>query len=271
MESIHITLDTQKVTKSQNIKVTQSDSAVQFVVKVQRNGKDDALPAGTVYTLTSLRLDGIAVLSPEPGVVTADNEITFKLGTTETEIMGSVRASVQMYQADGRVSTLAFMYTVLRDLSTDYIPSESEKTLIESVLVDGPVVIQEARDSIDLAKSFGIGSDARIVDTWDDADGTGFYSVNSEIGIHIQRSPDDAIQLRFDRYNSYFRTKNTGVWDGWVRLSTAFVVGNNIDLMTDDKSTIVAAINEIHLRLASLSADVAAVNTVEVRNGMVND
>ncbi|MEK4715224.1 BppU family phage baseplate upper protein [Sporosarcina sp. FSL K6-5500] len=140
-------MDTQKVIKSQNIKVTKGDSAIQFVVKIQRNGQDDALLDGTIYTLSNLRLDGVAVLSPT-GIVTGENEVTFLLGTTETEVVGTVRASVQMYHADGRVSTISFTYNVMRDLSSDYVPSESEKTLIESVLVDGPVVIGQAKDLV---------------------------------------------------------------------------------------------------------------------------
>lgn len=143
MEPIYILADTQRV-NFQDIKVTQNDSNVKFIIKVQQGGKDLQLSADTIYTLTSLRDDRVAVLSPNLGVVTGRNEITFNLGTKELAVTGVVRASVQMISDDGRISTLSFNYSVVRDLSNAE-PSEEDKSLIQVVLQDGPEIIEAAR------------------------------------------------------------------------------------------------------------------------------
>lgn len=146
MNIIPITADTKKLNYMTTPKVTQNDTVV-FIVKIQDNGIDEPLPTGSTYTLTSLRLDGVSIMSPSPGTITGDNEVTFNLGTKELEFPGLVRASVQIFNTDGRVSTLSFDYAVVRDLSVGFVESEMERTLIEIVLVDGPEVIQSAKDA----------------------------------------------------------------------------------------------------------------------------
>ncbi|MDF1510831.1 cell envelope integrity protein TolA [Robertmurraya sp. DFI.2.37] len=95
--------------------------------------------------MTSTRPDKQAVITV--GEVTGINTIRFKLGTTELEVKGKVEAVIQVYDADGRVSTIPFRYEVLNDPTTDYIPSDNEQTLIEQVLGDGPRILADAQQA----------------------------------------------------------------------------------------------------------------------------
>lgn len=162
MEPIHITADTQRITSRNEIRVTQHDSSVTFVIKIQQNGKDVPLPTDNVYALTSLRLDNVAVVSPNLGLVTGINEVTFHLGAKELEVQGLVRASVQIINPKGRLSTLSFNYSVVKDLS-NAPPTENEKTLIEIVLNKGPSVIEEAKRSSERAEQAAKSIDQSIV------------------------------------------------------------------------------------------------------------
>lgn len=146
MKPIYIVADTQRAVSRDAIYVTQNDS-VQIIVKIQQNGKDEPLATDHTYTLTSMRRDGVSVMSP-PGVLTGTNEITFDLGTHAIAIAGKTQSAVQIIQPSGRVSSLAFVLNVVNDVSTNFIPSENEQTLIEMVLYEAPAVIQAAKDSI---------------------------------------------------------------------------------------------------------------------------
>lgn len=114
--------------------VTQGDS-VTFVMRVTDNGAGVDLGDYTSYTLTSVRPDGLAVLVN--GIEIGNSQVEFKLGTLELDKVGTVSASIQLYEG-GRVSSIPFTYKVLKDLSDEYVPTENDLTLIELVLGQGP-------------------------------------------------------------------------------------------------------------------------------------
>lgn len=119
-------------------KVTQND-AVTFVLRMTDDGVDYPLAGVSTYTLATLRPDGQSVLTV--GTLTAPNEITFELGTTEVSVPGNVKAAIQLYDAEGRVSSIPFTYEVSKDFAIDYVPSTDEQTLIQLVLGEGPAIL----------------------------------------------------------------------------------------------------------------------------------
>lgn len=120
--------------------VTQND-AIEFVVTLLKGGEPIDM-TGVTPSLAVKRRDGVTTALP--GTVVG-NTVTFALGSTETAKPGPVYAAVQLYGADGRVSSLPFSFQVKGDLTaTGTIPSENEATLIEVVLQDGPAILQRA-------------------------------------------------------------------------------------------------------------------------------
>lgn len=132
--------------------VTQNDR-VTYILRVFDNGVPFNLADVTVFTLVSVRPDKVSVQAL--GTMTANNEVTFDLGTTEISVPGRVEASIQLYDADGRVSSIPFTYKVLKDPMRDYVPSEKEKTLIELVLSEGPRILVDAEQATIYASNQG--------------------------------------------------------------------------------------------------------------------
>lgn len=139
-------------------KVTQND-AVTFVLRMTDDGVDYPLVGVSTYTLASLRPDNQSVLTV--GALTAPNEITFELGSTEVSVPGNVKAAIQLYDADGRVSSMPFTYEVSKDSATGYIPSKEEKTLIELVLGQGPAILTAAQTATITANDAAANADAK--------------------------------------------------------------------------------------------------------------
>lgn len=134
--------------------ITQND-AVSFVVSVFDGGKEVDLSEVTEFTLASTRLDKTTVVVE--GVQTGVNTVTFDIGTEETKYTGVVKAVVQLYGEDGRISTVSFAYSVSADPTGDgFIPSERELTLIEVVLNDGPLAIADARKAAGEARAAAV-------------------------------------------------------------------------------------------------------------------
>ena len=122
--------------------ITQND-AVTFVLRVKDGAQSFSLADITRATLVSRRNDNLTVI--KDGVINAD-EITFDIGTTEMEKVGRVYATAQLYGVNGRVSSAQFSYSVTKDpAGSDYVPSTNEQTLIETVLSEGPAIIEGAR------------------------------------------------------------------------------------------------------------------------------
>jgi len=125
--------------------VTQNDD-ITFIVNITDDGQAFDLTDVTTVSLANTRLDKEVVVTP--GTISGLNQVTFNLGTNETAVSSSVNAVVQLYDASGRVSTLSFSYAVKVDpTGSGYVASETELTLIQTVLSDGPLRIQEAIDA----------------------------------------------------------------------------------------------------------------------------
>jgi hypothetical protein len=145
-----VDLDIKQKTAIKMPTVTQNDTVV-FVCRIFDDGRIYNIQSGTTFTMTATRPDKVTVITE--GSVTDENIVEFTLGTTELAVAGKVNTVVQVYDAEGRISTIPFGYYVLNDPSTDYIPSEHEETLIERVLGDGPQVIDDATQAGDYAQS----------------------------------------------------------------------------------------------------------------------
>lgn len=135
--------------------IRQNDT-VTFIVNLLDDDEPFDLTHIEMYSLAIVRSDNVSVISS--GSKTGDSQATFKLPKSSIAIIGSGKATVQLYSDSGRVSTISFDIKILKDPS-DYAPSNDDKTLIELVLGDGPKVIQEAKDAtqqaLDVAEEVG--------------------------------------------------------------------------------------------------------------------
>jgi BppU N-terminal domain len=133
--------------------VVQNDD-IRFIINVFDNGQPLDLTNVETVSLANVRLDGQTIVTPGTKIDT--NIVQFDLGTEETKVSGRVVATAQFYDSEGRVSTISFTYKVVKDPTGDgYIPTENEQTLIETVLNDGPLVIQQAQDAAVYATAQG--------------------------------------------------------------------------------------------------------------------
>jgi hypothetical protein len=159
-----IDLDIKQKTAIKTTTVTQNDAVV-FIFRIFDEGRIYDIQSGTTFTMTSTRPDNQTVMTV--GKVTGENIVQFELGTTELEVVGKVESVIQIYDADGRVSTIPFSYKVLNDPSTDYIPSEDEQTLIQQVLGEGPQILADAEQATEeantLASEISEAEELRVV------------------------------------------------------------------------------------------------------------
>ena len=133
--------------------VVQNDN-IRFIINVFDDGQPLLLDSETTVALASTRLDRVTVVTP--GTKISTNTVQFDLGTEETKFPGRVEATVQFYDSESRVSTVSFSYHVVKDPTSDgYIPTERDKTLIETVIGDGPLIIQQAKDAANFANEQG--------------------------------------------------------------------------------------------------------------------
>lgn len=133
--------------------VIQNDS-VTFVIRVTNDGEPYNLDWAATHTLvTKVKSNVPSAMSL--GTVTADNELTVNLGSSEVKHVGKARSMIQLYGNDGRVSSLEFTFVVKEDIGEGYEPSENDKTLIELVLGDGPRILNEAEQATIYANEQG--------------------------------------------------------------------------------------------------------------------
>lgn len=137
-----IPVDFKKTMHIEEPVVTQNDD-ITFIVEVY----DDEIPFDltgiATVTMVSERVGAPPVLTN--GTKTGINQMTFVFGSNETSKTGKINTTIQIYDAEGRVSTVPFTYRVRKDPVIDFVPSENEKTLIELVLGQGPEIIEAAR------------------------------------------------------------------------------------------------------------------------------
>lgn len=124
--------------------VTKFDT-IDFVLRVFNNKEPVDLSQVSTAILVSTRQDGTPV--PVVGAVTGLNEATFTLGNQSTAVAGRVSAIAQFYDAAGRISTVSFAYMVTDDPIADVEILEEDRTLIQVVLQNGPLVIAQAEDA----------------------------------------------------------------------------------------------------------------------------
>lgn len=150
-----LTADIKKRTQTaQSVTVTENDS-VRFELTVTDNGAPITtaqLKELTTATLASTRPDGQVIV--RKGRVSG-SVIVFEFGNVETAVVGKVGAVIQLYTSDkSRVSTISFQYEVVNDPTGDtFVPLKREQTLIESVIHDGPGIIQSAKDAAEYANA----------------------------------------------------------------------------------------------------------------------
>lgn len=136
--------------------VTQNDE-ITFILQVTDDGEPFDLTEVSTFTLVSMRPDKQSIQTL--GIKTGANEATFNLGTSELAVPGRISAAIQLYDADGRVSSIPFSYRVLPDLAEGYIPSQNEQTLIELVLGQGPAILAAAQQATANIESLGFISE----------------------------------------------------------------------------------------------------------------
>lgn len=139
-----IDVDIKQKTAIRTPTVTQNDAVV-FVFRVFDEGRIYNIQGGSTFTMTSIRPDKQSVVSA--GAVKNSNIVEFKLGTTEISVEGKVQSVIQVYDVAGRVSTIPFSFTVLKDPTENYISSTEDKTLIQQVLGEGPAILAGAEQA----------------------------------------------------------------------------------------------------------------------------
>lgn len=188
----HIEADIKKKKYLEEPRVTANDD-IAFIVSIADNGKTVDMSAVTRTVLASVRPDRQTVITT--GTLLTDGTIKYELGHTETKVAGQVKATAQLFDAEGdRISSVAFTYAVEKDpTGEDYIPTEKDKTFIEVVLVDGPAVIQEARDVTATARQSVVDADLATGRANTAASGadTAAGNANSKAGI-AQTAADTA-------------------------------------------------------------------------------
>lgn len=145
-EPHYIDVDLKRKTQFSTPVVTQNDTDVVFIMRISDDGRTspDLLDKFSKVTLTSERWDRESFFTLG-SKVDGTNGVEFRLGTKELELVGKVTASVQFYSTDGRKSSSHFRYQVEKDLTGEYVPTETEAGLIETVLIDGPEIIGAAQ------------------------------------------------------------------------------------------------------------------------------
>ncbi|QCR33121.1 hypothetical protein [Lysinibacillus sp. SGAir0095] len=151
-EAIVINVDIKNPTIINQPQVTQNDSNA-FLVNIFDGGKPLNLDGVANITIAHTRYDRKVIVTG--GTKVGTNQVKFIVDRPETSVTGQVDAVVQLYNAESRISTLTFSYRVIADPTNNYTPSDSEKTLIEVVLNDGPLRIQEAIEAGEYATDQG--------------------------------------------------------------------------------------------------------------------
>jgi len=140
-QPIIIDVDLKNASYINQPEVTQNDSNT-FVINIF----DDEIPLDlsevTNATISHTRIDRKTIINS--GTITGTNQVTFLVDRPETSLAGRVETKVQLYNADSRISTLSFTFRVNADPTSNYVPSTSERTLIEVVLGDAPLIIEDA-------------------------------------------------------------------------------------------------------------------------------
>lgn len=140
-----VTIDLSRNSIFEIATMTQYDSNVYLVVELSNRGQTNVLDEFHTFNLTTIRADGAGSMATGVKDLNSDS-VVFKVPSSALQNTGVVKASIQMYGDDGRQSTSKFFFHVSSDLAGDYTNTPAELTLIETVLMNGPVILQEAED-----------------------------------------------------------------------------------------------------------------------------
>lgn len=122
----------------------KQNDTVEFVCDLYDNDVPITLTDAMYIAIGHERPDGINV--NVLGTKTGANQVTFGTYRPMNSIVGRVKATVQIYNGNVRISTLSFTYIVERDPSL-IIPNDEDKTLIQQVLGEGVKAIKDAEDA----------------------------------------------------------------------------------------------------------------------------
>jgi hypothetical protein len=122
----------------------KQNDTVEFVCDLYDNDVPITLTDAMYIAIGHERPDGINV--NVLGTKTGANQVTFGTYRPMNSIVGRVKATVQIYNVNVRVSTLSFTYMVERDPSL-IIPNDEDKTLIQQVLGEGVKAIKDAEEA----------------------------------------------------------------------------------------------------------------------------
>lgn len=122
----------------------KQNDTVEFVCDLYDNDVPITLTDAMYIAIGHERPDGINV--NVLGTKTGANQVTFGTYRPMNSIVGRVKATVQIYNGNVRISTLSFTYIVERDPSL-IIPNDEDKTLIQQVLGEGSKAIKDAEDA----------------------------------------------------------------------------------------------------------------------------
>lgn len=133
--------------------IVRKNDDVVFIINISDDGKPFDLSGVKTATIACERQDKVVII-PMAGAITGANQVTFSVSKSALSVVGRVNATIQLYGDFNRVSTISFNFTVQKDpTGTDYMPDEGDKSLIEVVLGDGPLVIADARAAADEASA----------------------------------------------------------------------------------------------------------------------
>lgn len=148
IQPFHIEVDFKQKKQFKEPIITQFDD-VEFIVSVLDSGRKVELDGN--YKLVTSRPDGKTyyvdgVKSKEPSEI---NRIIFDLGKSEVEVLGRCMCVVQLFDSNKqRTTSFPFSFTVVEDLSLTEQPSDSERTLLEIVIQDGPGLVEYMKDNL---------------------------------------------------------------------------------------------------------------------------
>lgn len=130
-------------------------------IKKMRHGDNNILnitlrSSGEEVSLSGVETASLAITRPDKVVVVLEgsienNVLSFVLDGSELSVEGYCNAVVQLYDADDRVSSVTFKIEATEDpTAAGYIPTQKEQTLIQVVLGEGPLILAEAAEKVQL-------------------------------------------------------------------------------------------------------------------------
>lgn len=119
--------------------VCKQNDYVTFLINLYDNGTPIVLTDAMYVTVGYERPDGKNVVVM--ALRTSGNQVKVVTNRPENSLVGLLKSTIQVYNNNVRISTFSFNIRVERDPSL-IIPNDEDKTLIQQVLGQGPVIIE---------------------------------------------------------------------------------------------------------------------------------